>query len=270
LNELFQDKDFIYKLVLGITSIGVIISGMEWLSLSAVFKDENLFSWKIRKTRTSFFIRAKAPFDYIYGYPYIIFLVTIQVFSALGIMLFLDQIFIRTILCGVISIISIFFSIRAYMGHTGADQMFKLTFITVTLSYLSNSEFALKLGLIVISIHLIIAYATPGLLRIFQKEWRNGEDLLIMLRLNTYGNFTIWQLFKKHKVLYKTVTWGIILFECSIIIALFLPINYLLCYLLLGILFHLSNAIIMGLNTFTWAFVGTYPAYLWLSCTINN
>lgn len=39
-----------------------------------------------------------------------------------------------------------------------------------------------------------------------------------------------------------------------------------------GLLFHLANALVMGLNSFIWAFVATYPAILFTkeACVTNE
>jgi hypothetical protein len=41
-------------------------------------------------------------------------------------------------------------------------------------------------------------------------------------------------------------------------------------FAVLGILFHVANAVIMGLNTFVWAFVATYPAILFCAVSLRQ
>jgi hypothetical protein len=41
-------------------------------------------------------------------------------------------------------------------------------------------------------------------------------------------------------------------------------------FAVLGILFHVANAVIMGLNTFVWAFVETYPAILFCAVSLRQ
>jgi hypothetical protein len=46
------------------------------------------------------------------------------------------------------------------------------------------------------------------------------------------------------------------------VVAPFLPATLLWIFLATGILFHLTIALIMGLNTFFWSYISTYPAIL--------
>jgi hypothetical protein len=37
-----------------------------------------------------------------------------------------------------------------------------------------------------------------------------------------------------------------------------------------GVFLHIGIAAVLGLNTFLWSFVGTYPAVLWVSASIYS
>lgn len=269
LSEIFSDIQFVYKLIITISSIGVIISGAEWLWKARQFKGNNLFSWKIRKTRISYFNKYKF-FDFIYKYPNILFLIGTQVMCALLCLINLDNIVALSLLCSIIALISIILSLKSFIGHTGADQMLKATFIVISLCLLSRSNFAQNLGLIMISCHLTIAYATPGFIRLSVKEWRNGTDIILMIRSHTYGNYKLWMYLKNTKPAAMILSWGIIIFESFIVLAILLPTPLLVTYLVFGVIFHIGNAIFMGLNTFPWAFIATYPAFLWCSIQLKS
>lgn len=261
--------EYIYNCILYISSVGIIISGIEWIYLSKSFKDQELFSWKVRKTRNKNLLGKKI-FNVIYTYPNILFLILCQVLCAILLLFFINDNAIKIACCIIISVISITLSLRSYVGYTGADQVMKLTFTASTLCFISNTNFALSLGLTFISVQLIIAYATPGLLRLFEKEWKNGNDLLLICRLHTYGQAAVWRFLETNKKFSKLISWSIMCFECCAPLVIFLPVKYVILYLVFGVFFHTGNAIVMGLNTFPWAFIGTYPAYLWLSYCINK
>ena len=55
----------------------------------------------------------------------------------------------------------------------------------------------------------------------------------------------------------------VLLFECFFPLTLLLPPSLRAGVLVFGGVFHLSNAAILGLSTFTWTFVGLYPALWW-------
>lgn len=267
--EVFDNSSVMFRLTLSIASIGIIISGLEWLSCYPLFKNDHIFSWTVRKIRTQTFIKNKL-YDRIYSYPNVMVLIVAQVIGAVILLLFNELRVILLLGSGVIALATIIFSLRAYAGYTGADQMLKIIFITGFLSYLAGTQLALTIGMLFISGQLIIAYGTPGILRLFEKEWKNGNQLLLIARQHTYGNRMVYGFLKKYKLARLFGAWSIMFFEFGAVFALCLPLNYLLIYLLFGVFFHLTNAFVMGLNTFTWAFVATYPAFIWVSLFLRD
>jgi hypothetical protein len=64
--------------------------------------------------------------------------------------------------------------------------------------------------------------------------------------------------------------WTIILVESLFFLFVFIPAPYFLVFLLWGIAFHIYNAGAMGLNNFLWAFIGTYPAIIFVNQLITQ
>lgn len=259
----------VFRLILCIASIGTIVSATEWLSLWHHFKEDGFYSWKIRKIRSSVFLKYTV-FNYLYSYPYVLMLLLIQVIAALTLLMFNQNFTVLSICSFIIATISILFSLRSYVGYTGADQMLKIIFTTASLCFVFKTKETLSIGLTFLAIQLIIAYATPGVLRLFEKGWKNGTHLLLITRQHTYGNKTLYEILKSNNRLRIAGSWAIVLFEFGILFAFLLPPGFLLLYLFVGIVFHLTNAIIMGLNIFPWAFVAVYPAYFWFSVLIRT
>ena len=270
LTEIFKNNEILFRTVIFISAIGVIVSGLEWLSLKKYFDEGNLFSWKVRQRGLFYFLKYANLFDYIYSRKFILLLITIKVLSAIVVLIFIYDNSIIIVPIILISIVSIILSLKTYIGYTGADQILKITFITASLCILFQSEVSYSTGLIFLSLQLIISYATPGLMRIFQKEWRNGTHLIYITRQHTYGNKYLFKVLKGNLIFRKVSAYGIALFEIGSLVAFLLPIELVIVYLFIGALFHISNSIVMGLNTFIWAFIGIYPAYIWLALTLNR
>ena len=57
----------------------------------------------------------------------------------------------------------------------------------------------------------------------------------------------------------------IILFEIAFPLVLILPWEGKLLLLSIGLLFHITNAVVLGLNRFIWAWSATYPALLYFN-----
>ena len=73
---------------------------------------------------------------------------------------------------------------------------------------------------------------------------------------------TIAFFFNPRPRLTKALTWTTLLMECTFPIVLVSGPAVASVYLLLGISFHLAISYFLGLNTFVWAWVATYPAIL--------
>lgn len=269
---LFQNEINVLSIVATISAISVIISSLEWLFLYKQFRDDGIYSWPIRKSRTKYLLNGFFShfFNTVFQYPNVLFLIGAKLSFSIVILFSIGNITLLTISSVVIAFSSILLSFRGLSGFSGADQMSKITFTTLSLCLISLSPFVLKIGLLFLSGQLIIAYSTAGWLRIIQPTWRNGSDLLLVIRQHTYGNKLIWEKAREHPAISKYASLTILIFESSILFALFLPLNYFILYLCLGVLFHLLNAIIMGLNTFFWTFLATYPAIIWTCIQLNH
>ena len=64
--------------------------------------------------------------------------------------------------------------------------------------------------------------------------------------------------------------WLVILGETLFPIVLILPPDALYVVLGASIVFHFMTAYFMGLNTFVWAFIATYPSVISLSLTVRK
>jgi uncharacterized membrane protein (DUF485 family) len=68
----------------------------------------------------------------------------------------------------------------------------------------------------------------------------------------------------EHSALARAATLAVLAWECAFPLVLVLPAPFAYVMLALGVLFHVTNAVVMGLNTFVWSFVATYPAVIWV------
>jgi hypothetical protein len=65
------------------------------------------------------------------------------------------------------------------------------------------------------------------------------------------------------------LAWSVILTECLFAVALLTPFPITLAILIGGAAFHIMSGLVMGLNTFIWSFVATYPAILWVQARVH-
>ncbi len=116
---------------------------------------------------------------------------------------------------------------------------------------------------------LAIAYFAAGASKAMLAPWRNGQAVRGALTSYTAGHRWAAALLRDNRVA-LTLGWAIILAEIAFPLALFAPLPVMLAALAAMALLHLGIAIIMGLNTYPWAFLAAYPSTLLLHQWING
>jgi hypothetical protein len=116
---------------------------------------------------------------------------------------------------------------------------------------------------------LTIAYATSGISKLVLAPWRNGcaprEALSSFLYGHRFAHAAL-----RNRAMASTLAWTIILTETLFPLALFAPLPILAGALAFFLLLHFAIAVIIGLNTYPWAFLAAYPSVLLLARSIHN
>jgi hypothetical protein len=66
------------------------------------------------------------------------------------------------------------------------------------------------------------------------------------------------------------LAWAVIFSECLFPLSLAVPMPVALALLAGGVAFHVTSGVVMGLNTFIWSFLATYPAILWCHARLHG
>jgi hypothetical protein len=80
-----------------------------------------------------------------------------------------------------------------------------------------------------------------------------------------YGNAKLHSILQDRPRLAQLSCWAVIVFECGFPLAVLLGSPYLEAFFSAGLAFHALTALVMGLNSFFFAFVATYPCVVYLS-----
>ena len=110
---------------------------------------------------------------------------------------------------------------------------------------------------------LLLAYFVSGLSKAQSDSWWRGDAIGGVVGTRIFGHPRFAQILKRHPSLGRALTWGTFVVEFLFPAALFAPRPVFLAALGAMLAFHLGCAVIMGLNTFVWAFAACYPAALW-------
>jgi hypothetical protein len=270
--HIFAREYVCLSIVAATAAISVLLSSLESLSLWNHYRREGLFSWQVHKARHSQLLTSRLIpiYDMIFAYPAVLWLLGLRMLFCGLVLLNLGHRYALLIGCAGIASTSVLLTLRGPDGKNGADQMTKIIFTSLALALLSPHAWLWRCEIVFLSAQLCLAYFTSGFLRIQEQGWRSGSALLTVLRQHTYGNHFCWSAARAHPRLTRIASCSVLIFECIFPVALLFPIKILVIFLGFGVLFHVVNAAVIGLNTFLWAFIAVYPAFVWTSMSFHS
>lgn len=147
----------------------------------------------------------------------------------------------------------------------GSDSMFfqvQLGLFLATLGFVH--PLLPRLGLGWIAAQSVLSYFLAGVGKIRNSNWRDG--LALQHLFASQGPYVLLRGVRPlaaTKWLCVLLGWGVVLFELAFPAILILPEAGKLVLLGVALAFHLTNAVVLGLNRFIWAWAATYPALLY-------
>jgi hypothetical protein len=247
-----------------IAAVGVCISSLEWLTHRRPLADDGLFSWSVFSLQTRWL--AAGPIARVIrtaiGYRGLLALLIARL--AVGAALIATshpqwRAYFVLFLAGS----SLALRVRLPIGGDGSDQLSTLLFVALGVGYIAGTPWAMSLSLWFVAAQGALAYATAGILKLVERGWRNGEYLFRVWGTTTYGAQWINSVIRGHRWLAIVASWYVIAFEVTFPSVIVAPRPLGLAILVMGVTFHVTTAVTMGLNTFLWSFVATYPAIVW-------
>jgi hypothetical protein len=261
--RLSGDRDAAIRRVERLASVSVCISCLELLARRKQFEDPNLLNWPISQLRYSWMAKGilARPLNAMFAYPAILVIIWIRLLSAV---LLLTNLFTsrqRASFAASITLASTGLAARNPYGQDGADQMTLFTFGTLTLANLCSPVSKVKdTCLWFLAAQSCLSYFVSGVSKATSPAWRMGSPLPGIFRAKMYGNKRIAEYLQARPVLAVLLARSLIIYECLFPFVLIFPRALSRLGLLAGIIFHTVAALTMGLNTFLWSFIATYPA----------
>jgi hypothetical protein len=149
----------------------------------------------------------------------------------------------------------------------GADKLAQVVAAGLLLQAigLASDNYTLKLaGALWVGGQLTLAYFAAGASKLLLAPWRNGEALQAALSSSMWGNGWSARLVE-NRGMALWLSWAIMLVEIAFPLTLLMPLPILCAALAVFFLFHMAIALVMGLNSYPWAFLAAYPSVILLS-----
>ncbi len=261
------------RFVLILSVIGMAVSTLEFWVVAGAFGDKGAYSWRIQQ------LRSGVPRD-----PWISVILS-KILSENGVRVLLIQrilllaaaIFVPfgnwlfAVILGTLVLNNLVFTWRrGGYGDDGSDQMNAIILLTIFLTVGPHSTpVILQIGLWFIALQACLSYTTAGVAKLVSPIWRSGDAIYKIFNTSAYGLRQVADVLEHRRWLNLFLCWTVILVETLFPLALLLPEPWGWTFIAWGVLFHLLNAIIMGLNSFLWAFLATYPAIVYTSSQVH-
>jgi hypothetical protein len=267
------DLDTAYALIIILASAGVILASAELLSLNEEFADGGIFSWDVLRTvsRATLSVGTGRPSQVI-SHPFFVPAVTGA--RAAAAMILIGSVenngLSRACVLAVIAT-SIVMRWRAPLGMDGSDQMSLVTFVAIAIHNLFPGDVHIAQASIwFIAVQGCLSYFVAGIAKVISPIWRSGEAVGRIFSTRTYGSSRSASFVSGRAGLCFALSWLVMSFECTFPLVFAFGGTGFAIFAAVGIVFHITNALVMGLNTFVWAFVATYPAILFCAVSLRR
>lgn len=145
----------------------------------------------------------------------------------------------------------------------GADRMSLLILCFLVLAQVAPTAYWREVAFGYLALQLILSYFISGWVKIINPDWRSGLALSDVFQFSAYPVSESLRKWSQFPRLLFSMSWAVIILELLFPFAL-LSSTSLTIALILTAAFHLSNAILFGLNRFFWIWIAAYPSLLWL------
>lgn len=235
------------------------IAALELLWVRRALADDGVFAWPVLRGELAAapgWLRGVA--DRVCSYRGIVAVLVIQLASAAA-MPWLDHPAPPWLVFGCALAVAIRFR-GSYNG--GSDAMLLIVVLAVGLARLAPGSQLAEAGLAYAAAQLVLSYFVAGIAKLPDAAWRTGRALPVLVQLPHYGAPAWAVALLSRPRIARPAGWAILALECGFPLALLHP-SLCMALLMCGAGFHLTTAIVFGLNRFLWTWLAGYPALLY-------
>jgi hypothetical protein len=250
---------------LGVWSL---LSSLAWLATAARWRDGAALGWDLLSLRRGRLYRSgllrwayrPAPFGAIWAAGLI----------AGAALLIVGEPAVRLAGLVVLGLATALLALRG--ASDGADKMALVAIggaVLMTIGLVLGDDLLALAGALWTGGQLTIAYFASGISKALLPGWRDGRIVRAALSGYWFGHPLAARLLRRAPVA-TALGWTVIAAELAFPLALLAPAKALLAVLALFGLFHVGIAVVMGLNTYVWAFLAAYPSVLVIGAALRR
>jgi len=258
----FRDPNQVFRASAVLLGIGQTIITLEILSVRKELDGGGVYPWPVMRLSAP---RRPAALQSVreamFGTPGVVILLSLRLLSA-ATLVFASAESITLVAILVLAALLVTFSVRLRWAQEAADDISVQVALGLAAFAVCRSLGAPSVGLYYIAAFSALAYVTSGATKLVEPAWRSGVALGRVVNLRSFGAPWAADLLLPRPRLRSVLSWAVMLSEVCFPLALLLPAGGAVAVLAAGLVFHLAVALCMGLNTFVWAFLATYPAIL--------
>ena len=251
-----MEARFALELSERIVALGVMVGSLEGLARPQIWRDDGLLSWQVASLRDPFLARWRM-LGFVFAPPGIYLVLSVRLLAAVVVLLLPSGQTLGLICLVIVTGLSLGLMLRSTYGNDGADQMQILVLLALTIARLTQ---VLEPALFFIAGQCLLSYLTSGIAKLGGRAWRDGSGMIGVLSTRTYGWTWLAGVLRARPKIALLLGWLVILTEVLFSLVLVVAPSWIPLFLIGGMLFHVVNAGVMGLNAFVWAFGAAYPA----------
>jgi len=162
------------------------------------------------------------------------------------------------LLAGLVLCVHCLSNVRLLIGRDGADQMQTIVWAGLFFYCLPLTPTAQIVSVAFIGVQLVLSYLISGIAKVISPVWRDGSAIGLITRMATYCSPGLSRVLGR-RVVSRCVSWATMLFEIWSPFLLLAGRPGAMAMIVMGTAFHVGIAVAMGLTTFVFAFLATFP-----------
>lgn len=256
----------IYQLMLRICAIGVLLDCLEHLATRRQFDDHGPLGWPlIRQSFLPKSARLRRWADVLCaGSRRLLLVIGLRLFAAGAVAFACGPSLSFAAGLSLLVVTQLYILLRSGgVGRVGSDS---ISFVVCGAAWLAlvlgRDRLTASAGLWFIAATVCWSYLVAGVSKLASPSWRSGRSITDLLSTRAYGSRWLSRHVAPRPRLAWFLSWTTLLWECAFPLVLIVPDELRVAFFCSGVLFHTIMALLMGLNTFIWAYAATYPA-LW-------